>query len=89
MDPDTTLQEIRELCRVAFQNGQGAELALLVTELDEWMSKGGFSPWASHYGKLKSFSGRFSFNDTEYNVVEIDFMPDAEYDTLTVYCVAD
>jgi hypothetical protein len=56
MDPKETLKEIRELYKAILEYphsdntctwwGASAEnLAELIESLDEWMSKGGFSPW--------------------------------------------
>jgi hypothetical protein len=60
MDPDATLREIR----AAIQRGNEAEttenataayehVAELFTALDEWMSRGGFAPWAWQNGARK------------------------------------
>lgn len=91
MDPNTALEYIRSICQQFNERATYADMDELVEQvqaLDEFMSKGGFSPWNNDYGKLSSFSGRFSFNGTEYTVSEIEFEPAdkfEEYDTLTVY----
>ncbi len=55
MDPHATLQQIRALYRrileaadtdpqaISMSDAEG--LASYMSDLDEWMSKGGFSPW--------------------------------------------
>ena len=43
MDPDVTLDEIRELCRTC-NGGDMSELVDKINDLDEWLIKGGFLP---------------------------------------------
>lgn len=52
MDPDAALDRIRELCSVVLDDGvpllrrksAAEDLAELVRELDQWLSRGGFLP---------------------------------------------
>jgi hypothetical protein len=54
MDPKETLRQLRELCRDWQQYGCadnalnfGNEIAEKFEALDDWMKKGGFSPWSA------------------------------------------
>jgi len=48
MDPDATLQEIRQLARRIgsgqFEESQAIELATAIEDLDDWLSNQGFLP---------------------------------------------
>lgn len=47
MDPRETLRRMREIVTATNEKEAGyrGELYDLFEDLDEWMSKGGFSPW--------------------------------------------
>lgn len=56
MDPNTTLEEIREQVRLAyavegFEAFDGLHLAGLISALDEWISRGGFLPKDWNHGE--------------------------------------
>jgi hypothetical protein len=53
MDPDATLEELRDLVQRESDGGDGSHAADIVERfqaLDAWITRGGFPPraWASH-----------------------------------------